>query len=41
MTRPWRLTLTRNRGYAYSWLMLFPRPVRLGYMVRRVLRALS
>jgi hypothetical protein len=24
----WRLTLTRNRGYAYFWLMLFPGPCR-------------
>jgi hypothetical protein len=36
----WRLTLTRNRGYAYFWLMLFPRPVRVGYMVFRTLLGL-
>jgi hypothetical protein len=36
MKRPWRLTLTRNRGHAYFWLMLFPRPVRVGYLVRSI-----
>jgi hypothetical protein len=40
MNRPWRLTLTRNRGFAYFWLMLFPRPVRIAYLVRRAMRAL-
>jgi hypothetical protein len=37
MNRPRRITLTRNRGYAYFWLMLFPRPVRVAYLVRRAL----
>jgi hypothetical protein len=36
----WRLTLTRNRSYAYFWLMLLPRPFRVAYLVRRALRAL-
>lgn len=36
----WRLTLTRNRGYRYFWLMLFPRTARIGYLVYRALRAL-
>jgi hypothetical protein len=36
----WRLTLTRNRGYRYFWLSLFPRPVRVGYLVLRAVRAL-
>jgi hypothetical protein len=40
MNRPWRLTLTRTRGFAYFWLMFMPRPVRVGYLVRRALRAL-
>lgn len=40
MNRPWRITLTRNRGYSYFWLMLLPRPMRVGYLVRRALRAL-
>jgi hypothetical protein len=26
MKHPWRLTVTRNRGHAYFWLMLMPRP---------------
>jgi hypothetical protein len=37
----WRLTLTRNRGFAYFWLMFMPRPVRVGYLLRRALRALA
>jgi hypothetical protein len=40
MNRPWRLTLTRNRGFAYFWLMLMARPVRVGYLLRRAFRAL-
>ena len=37
-------TLAPNRhpqpGFAYFWLMLMPRPVRVGYLLRRALRAL-
>ena len=40
MNRPWRLTLTRNRGFAYFWLMFMPRPVRVGYLLRRARKAL-
>lgn len=36
----WRLTLTRNRGYRYFWLLLMPRPVRVAYLLRRAVRAL-
>jgi hypothetical protein len=30
----WHLTRTRNRGYAYFWLMFMPRPVQVGYLDR-------
>ena len=37
---PWRPTLTRNRGYRYFLLMVLPRPLRVGYFLRRALRVL-
>jgi hypothetical protein len=40
MNRRWRLTLTRKRGCSYFWLAMFPRPVRVAYLVRRALQAL-
>jgi hypothetical protein len=39
MNRPWRVTLHRNRGLAYFWLM-FMRPVGVVYRARRALQAL-
>jgi hypothetical protein len=39
MNRPWRVTLPRNRGLAYFWLM-FMRPVGVVYRARRALQAL-
>ena len=41
MNRPWRLTVARNRVFAYFLLMLMPRPVRVGYLLRRALRAFA
>lgn len=36
----WRPNLTRNRGHAYFWLMFYPRPIRVGYLSFRAMRAL-